>query len=306
MPIDELAISRVLRDAVDGRTPVPNLLADVERRARRHQRRRRTRFASNALTAGVLAGAGVLLFPSVGTSARPGVTPSLGTAATANPRTAATKATDDRHLLATARWWTVTSVGSNPAAPGPGGVDTWSYERTGGIVQVRSTGNIRRPSPFWVGNRHETWQSLQSLPTTAAGLRAMFGHIPHRSLPSAMATTIWNLAQAPVPLDVRRAVETVATELPGAIVTRHTKDSMGRPAIHILVADADFRGIVGEYFFDPVNARLLEADTHPKSGFSTSPGGLSSRTTFRDWSTQAPKVDPATLPVVPWVTPFPP
>ena len=305
MPTDGLALSRVLHEAVDGRPPGPDLLTDVERRARGHRRRRRTGFAAGTVMAGALAGAGVLLFPSPGSSAHPAVTPSLGAAAAGASREATAKATDDRGMLASAQWWTVTDGGGNPATPGPEHPDTWSYERTGGVVQVRSTGNIRRPSPFWVGNRHETWQSLQSLPTTAAGMRAMFGHIPHRSVPSAMATTIGDLAQAPVPLEVRRAVEAVATELPGATVTDQTKDSRGRPAVHVLVADADYRGVVDEYFFDPVSARLLEMDVHPKSGFSTNSAQPSFRSTFRGWSTQAPKVGSTPLPVVPWVTPFP-
>lgn len=221
------------------------------------------------------------------------------------PTASAAPAQDDRAVLATAQWWTVTAVGGNPATPGTG-VDTWSYARSGGIVQVRSTGNIRRPSPFWVGNHHATWQTLQSLPTTATGLRAMFGHIPHRSVASAMATTIGDLAQAPVPLDARRAIEAVATELPGAVVTHGTTDSTGRAAVHVLVPDADYRGVVDEYFFDPTSARLLEMDVHPTSGYTSDGAEPSSRQSFRNWSTNPPKVNPKSLPVVPWVTPFVP
>ena len=305
MPTDGLALSRVLHEAVDGRPPGPDLLTDVEGRARGHRRRRRTGFAAGTVMAGALAGAGVLLFPSLGSSAHPAVTPSLGPAAGAS-REATAKATDDRHLLATARWVDRHRWGRQPGHAWPRTprhlvlrADRWCRGR-----YAAPATSVARPRS---GSATATRRGSRCSPchTTAAGLRAMFGHIPHRSVPSAMATTIGDLAQAPVPLEVRRAVEAVATELPGATVTHQTKDSVGRPAVRVLVADADYRGVVDEYFFDPVSARLLEMDVHPKSGFSTNSAQPSFRSTFRGWSTQAPKVGSTRLPVVPWVTPFP-
>ena len=92
MPTEEVSVSRLLREAVDGRPTTPHLLADVQQRARHYRRKRRVVAGSSLVAvAGMAVSAGVLLSVGAGPAVRAPLTVSPGAARPAAPTAAERK-----------------------------------------------------------------------------------------------------------------------------------------------------------------------------------------------------------------------
>jgi hypothetical protein len=161
------------------------------------------------------------------------------------PNAAPTDGTDDAALLADAASYSVSAMVVPDAA----------HPAIGSQPHTETFRHDADRTHYWAGEEALDWDELATLPADTAAFAAKV-KAPGQP-PNPVEKGLQELVlEGPIPLQVRKNVVAVAETAPGATVTQHAHDDLGRSAIKISI-ETDL--LVDDYYFDPVSYRLLKA-----------------------------------------------